>query len=89
MRNPNDVFTNPRYIAPTQSELQALLLQSSILSPQAKKLAEEKIELQSKLDAMTTAFELLAGQYNEAVHLLDVSTTALEELTAAIVEGIQ
>lgn len=83
MRNPNDVFTNPRYIAPTQSELQALLSQSDALSTRANQL------LQSELDAMTAAFELLAEQYNEAVHLLDVSTTALEELTAAIVEGIQ
>ncbi|MBJ2242503.1 MULTISPECIES: hypothetical protein [Pseudomonas] len=89
MTNPNDVFTNLRYIAPTQSELQALLLQSSIQSPRAKQLAAEKLELQARLDAMTAAFELLVGQYNEAVHLLDVSTTALEELTIAIVEGAQ
>ncbi|MGF6558180.1 hypothetical protein ABIA48_004560 [Pseudomonas sp. S30_BP2TU TE3576] len=89
MTNPNDVFTNLRYAAPTQSELQALLLQRDALSTRASQLADEKCELQSKLDAMTAAFELLAVQYNEAVHLLDVSTTALEELTSAIVEGAQ
>lgn len=47
------------------------------------------LELQLRLDNMTAAFQLLVEEYNEAVRLLDISTTALEELTFAIVEAAQ
>ncbi|ETK18215.1 hypothetical protein H097_12958 [Pseudomonas sp. FH4] len=51
--------------------------------------SQTSLDLQLKLDNMTAAFQLLAEQYNEAVRLLDISTTALEGLTIAIVEGTQ
>lgn len=75
MTDPNSVFTNRRYIPPTQSELIALLT--------------HKNELQSKLDGTTAALMLMVQQYNEAIALLEVSTSTLESITESIVEDAQ
>jgi len=75
MIDPNSVFTDLRYIPPTQNELMALLAQ--------------KDELQSKLDSMTIALELMVRQYNGAIDLLEASTSVFEGITEMSLGDVQ
>lgn len=55
---------------------------------QIQSLLIEKHKLQVQLDNMTSALELMVQQYNEAMALLEVSTSALESLTTSITESL-
>ncbi|MDN7141988.1 hypothetical protein KC131_15175 [Pseudomonas sp. JQ170] len=52
-------------------------------------LLAQKDELQSKLDGMTIALELMVRQYNEAIDLLEASTSVLEGITEISLGDVQ